>query len=111
MGDYVDREKIVADILGLTIVDPAVMQYADAVLRIVQSAQKENVAPIKYGVWIYDPDATDWGIGGWVCSECKQKNNLLTCNGDVNPFQFVGSSFCPSCGAKMTKCVHTKLRK
>ena len=37
MPEYIDRQKVEAGVLGLTIVDPAVMAYAEAVLSIVRN--------------------------------------------------------------------------
>lgn len=36
MAEYIERERIVMAVLGLTIVDPMVAQYADAVLMQIQ---------------------------------------------------------------------------
>ncbi len=60
-----------------------------------------DAEPVKRGRWIFDKDANDWGIGGYVCSECQAKNNNLPCNENINPMIFMGSSFCSNCGAKM----------
>ena len=46
MDEYIEREKIVFGVLGLTIVDPAVAAYADAVLHQVQSVPAADVAPV-----------------------------------------------------------------
>lgn len=54
------------------------------------------------GYWIYDKDATDWGIGGYRCSECGCRNNNLGIS--KSPFSvmnFFGSKYCPHCGVKM----------
>lgn len=60
-----------------------------------------DVAPVVHGRWIYDCDATDWGIGGYICSRCKIKNNNLPCNRFKMVSVFSGAKFCPNCGAKM----------
>lgn len=67
----------------------------------LNSLPDAKVAPVVYGRWVYDPNATDWGIGGYVCSECQNKNNNLPCNKVENIHFFAGSKFCPHCGAKM----------
>jgi hypothetical protein len=46
MADYIEREAVVMGILGLTIVDPMVAQYADAVLHQIQQAPAADVAPV-----------------------------------------------------------------
>lgn len=56
---------------------------------------------VRHGRWKYDTNANDWGIGGYVCSECGAKNNNLPCNKVANLMMFVGSNYCPHCGAKM----------
>lgn len=60
-----------------------------------------DVAPVVHGRWEYDENATDWGIGGYICSECKTKNNNLPCNRVKSVRMFSGAKFCPNCGAKM----------
>lgn len=62
-----------------------------------------DAEPVKHGRWIYDKNANDWGIGGYVCSECRAKNDNLPCAETMNPMMFVGSSFCPNCGVKMVE--------
>lgn len=57
--------------------------------------------PMRHGQWVYDPNGMDFNLGAWVCSECRERNNNLGCMRRINPYQFVGSRFCPNCGAKM----------
>lgn len=51
--------------------------------------------------WEYDPNGMDWNMGAWRCSKCKGKNKNIACYEKANPLLFTGSSYCPSCGAKM----------
>lgn len=60
-----------------------------------------KLLPLRHGHWAYDPNANDWGIGGYVCSECHAKNNNLPCAKVATPLVFVGANYCPNCGAKM----------
>lgn len=46
MAEYIERERIVMGVLGLTIVDPMVAQYADAVLLQIKQAPAADVAPV-----------------------------------------------------------------
>ena len=56
------------------------------------------------GHWVYDPNATDWGLGGWICNLCGHRNDNLPNNQpDSNPYIYAGSQYCPACGAKMVK--------
>ena len=40
MAEYIDRKKVEKKVLGLTIVDPAVAPYADAVLLSCDTSRK-----------------------------------------------------------------------
>lgn len=56
------------------------------------------------GHWVYDPNAIDWGMGGWICNLCgNRNNNLPILQQDCNPYLYAGSQYCPACGAKMVK--------
>lgn len=52
MAEYIDRKKVEKKVLGLTIVDPAVAAYADAVLFILRHEPVADVAPVVHGQWI-----------------------------------------------------------
>ena len=60
-----------------------------------------DVAPVVHGKWVYNKNATDWGIGGYVCSEGQNKNNNLPCNRAKSVRMFSGAKYCPEFGAKM----------
>lgn len=53
------------------------------------------------GVWIYNPDGIDWGLGAWQCSLCSCNNHNLPQDKDTNPLIWAGAKYCPNCGAKM----------
>lgn len=93
MGDYIDRDAVF-HAMKMDIRPP---------FAVVRDFPAADVAPVVHGRWVYDENATDWGIGGYVCSECKNKNNNLPCNKVKNVHVFSGSKFCPNCGAKMDK--------
>lgn len=88
MAEYIDRKKVEKKVLGLTIVDPAVAAYADAVLFILRHEPEADVAPVVRGRWVKRGCK-------WQCTHCKvlmsiegtPKENLL--------------NYCPNCGAKM----------
>lgn len=93
MAEYIEREALSNFILGLTIVDPMVAQYANAVLMHIQQAPAADVAPMRRGRWVEFPRAHYF-----KCSECKhtvpyRKASL------VNGFREY--NFCPACGCKM----------
>ena len=60
-----------------------------------------DAMPIVHARWVYDPNAQDWGIGGYRCSECKTRNNNLPVEEKYHPSWCAGSKFCPRCGAIM----------
>lgn len=60
-----------------------------------------TLEPVQRGKWIYDPNSNDWGIGGYICSKCEAKNNNLPCSRVTKLMLYVGSNYCPHCGAKM----------
>lgn len=86
MAEYIEREKIVLSVLGLTIVDPAVAAYADAVLHQVQSVPAADVATVRRGRWIEED-------GIQICSEC----------GEEHEWEDYRAPYCDTCGAKMDK--------
>lgn len=101
MDEYVEREALSNFILGLTIVDPMVAQYADAVLMHIQQAPAADVVEVRHGKWIeYETSSyagtDDFGEPKWVpkkffrCSICRKGTA-------------VRSHFCPNCGARMDK--------
>lgn len=68
---------------------------------LIDDAPAIDAVPVRHGKWIYNPNANDWGIGGYVCSECSAKNGNLPSGKVASPMVFVGSKFCPNCGARM----------
>ena len=66
--------------------------------------KKCDAKTVQQGHWVYDPNAIDWGMGGWVCNLCgNRNNNLPILQQDCNPYLYAGSQYCPACGAKMVK--------
>ena len=61
-----------------------------------------DVAPVVHGKWVYNKNATDWGIGGYVCSECQNKNNNLPCNRENQCECFLAQNTAPSAAQKWT---------
>ena len=70
MAEYIEREKIVLGVLGLTIVDPAVAAYADAVLHQVQSVPAADVAEVRHGHWNTINQITTGLPWKYRCSDC-----------------------------------------
>ena len=85
MKEYIERQAAIEAVLGLTIVDPAVAQYANAVYFILHNLPAADVAPVRHGRWL--PQIV-LGKKAWDCSECKT----------------LGSphwKWCPMCGCRM----------
>lgn len=92
MNDYIEREKVTLGVLGLTIVDPAVAAYAEAVLCQVQNIPHSDVAPVRHGRWEkMDTTGIHAEESVWECSSCGYPVGIWT----------TGSKYCPNCGAKM----------
>lgn len=55
--------------------------------------------------WEWYEHAYDWGLGGYVCSNCHMKNDNLPSftKGKLDPYMFAGSRFCPCCDKRMIK--------
>lgn len=70
----------------------------DAFLNICPTVDAE---PVRHGYWVYDKNGMDWNLGAWECSECGERNNNLGGTRRINPYNFVGSRYCPNCGARM----------
>lgn len=108
MADLIEREALLESVRKW-IVDTSEIrdsldrQYNKGLLRAIKEIQRApaiNAEPVRHGQWKYDTNANDWGIGGYVCSECGAKNNNLPCNKVANLMMFVGSNYCPHCGAR-----------
>lgn len=117
MAEYIEREKILDAISeqrrfylherdGETDMEKLYLLWgSDNALTTMEDIMSDiptaDVAPVVHGRWIYDRNATDWGIGGYICSECKTRNNNLPCNRIKTVSLCSGAKFCPNCGAKM----------
>ena len=60
-----------------------------------------DVAPVVHGHWVYNPNGMDFVLGAWECSICGIKKDNLPCDRKINPYNYIGSKYCPNCGAKM----------
>lgn len=96
MAEYIDREALAMSVLGLTIVDPMVANYADAVLFQIQQAPAADVVEVKHGRWEKSED--DYcGLNIIQCSLCREEW-CFECDDDVKDMNY---HYCPNCGAKM----------
>lgn len=94
MADYISRNKAINAIKNLESSMPAKDNYAegyDAALGRVLIAVRgvpptADVQPIRHGRWINDGDCM-------LCSCCNYAYNSW----------FMGSNYCPNCGARMDK--------
>lgn len=58
--------------------------------------KKCDAMTVQQGHWVYDPNATDWGLGGWICNLCGHRNDNLPNNQpDSNPYIYAGSPVLP----------------
>ena len=63
--------------------------------------EKLNVNKEEKAHWVYDPNAYDWGLGGFVCSNCLSVNSNLPSDFTRHPLDYMGSKYCPNCGKEM----------
>ena len=94
MAEYVEREALATEILGLTIIDLTVAQYADAVLLCLKDAPAADVAPVVHGKWADKPTGRYRQMQSW-CSACGRNSGI----GGIKSNQH--KPYCPNCGAKM----------
>ena len=91
MKEFIERAAAMDAILGLTIADPAVAQYADAVCYHLQNLPAADVVEVRRGRWLKRSNGTPY------CSNCDA-NERDTYSAVVNE-----CTFCYSCGARMDK--------
>lgn len=90
MKEYIERAAAMDAILGLTIADPAVAQYANAVCYHLQNLPAADVVEVRHGRWETAPYN---GVYDMRCSAC----------GFAPGIRFYSSDYCPNCGARMGK--------
>lgn len=98
MAEYIEREALLKEDFTDSFVDVYDVKIFE---HIIETAPAADVVEVRHGVWIYDTNGNDWGIGAWVCSLCHNKNDNLGIGRGINPYMFAGSKWCPQCGAKM----------
>ena len=99
MAEYIEREALKSQIAENKLMarEPA----AKRILAMIDDMTAADVAPVIHAHWVYNPNGTDWNLGAWECSVCKCNNHNIPANENYNPYSFVGSRYCPNCGAKM----------
>ena len=102
MPEYIEREPLLAEY------DREHTGSPGRARELIVNAPSVNVVPVRYGRWIWDNDAVDWGLGAWVRSECHGRNENIHAGKPGRddtigkyPYAWAGSQFCPNCGAKM----------
>lgn len=101
MDDYIKRESVINMLENAQIISNGEYSgYCTEDISIM-SIPSADVRPVIHARWNYDPNVTDYGIGGYVCSVCKSKNNNLPCNRVKSISSFSGAKYCPNCGAEM----------
>lgn len=108
MAEYIEREEAIkriqktycADCNSYNGVKCRACGTGDAI-DMIEDAPAADVAPVVHGRWVYDPNARDWNLGGYVCNLCGVINKNLPGDTRFNPLNFAGSAYCPNCGARM----------
>ena len=94
MKEYIEKAAAMESIIGLTIVDTAVAQYANAVCYHLQNLPAADVAPVRHGRWM-TTDAYPHHLYCSVCYKTYAKNAKW-----VNELD-LPTNYCPNCGALM----------
>ena len=81
----IDANALMRDVMGLTIVSPEAMNYANAVAVAIANAPTIDAVEVVHAKWVWTPR-------GWCCSACC-KPSLI----EAVAF----AKWCPRCGAKM----------
>ena len=107
--EYIERDMYYQKINGLSKGGcgdyPLYRLAINDCMNVLDEMPAADVAPVRHGHWILLRESEITGfnpefagrdpIGGYQCSNCK-KEAILDCNDE-----FVLSSYCPNCGAKM----------
>lgn len=106
--EYIDREWLIEhfDTIRQNMIMRQVDKYPAAcvfAIKEIKDFPAADVVEVRHGRWVWDETATDWGLGGWVCSECQAKNDNIPEKPNTNPTIWRGSHYCSNCGAKMDK--------
>lgn len=96
MKEYIERAAAMESIIGLTIVDPAVAQYANAVYCHLQNLPAADVVEVRHGRWIFKHMTGEWSYYSY-CSECNHQEFF------VNEDAEKRHKYCLNCGARMDK--------
>lgn len=104
MNEYLEKEAVLkaVDERAKHLVGDKTVSV-DAIRRFIENRPAVDVRPVIYAHWVYDRNAVDWDIGGWVCSMCHTRNDNLPLDERISPYSYAGSNFCPNCGAKMRR--------
>lgn len=63
--------------------------------------EKLNVNKEEKVHWVYDSNAYDFGLGGFVCSNCLSVNSNLPNDPYCYLFDYSSARYCPYCGKEM----------
>lgn len=101
MTRYIDADKLRNDLI--TLEPPGYSQSVLGIitLRVLDEQPTADVVEVRHGEWMWDDNAIDWGIGAWVCSNCHGRNDNIYAVKNTDPYIWVGSQYCPNCGARM----------
>lgn len=76
----------------------------ERLLRIISETPAADVAPVTIAHWEWDKNGMDYGIGCWVCGNCKNRPETMWQEDEsIIPYRWSGSHYCPNCGARMEK--------
>jgi len=97
MTRLIDADALKDDILksAVMIDDRGIQTGYEIAIELIKRQPTIDAEPVRHGKWIWKGEDGD---SRWMCSECKCKEYVPTCNGVPDIWQY-----CPSCGARMDK--------
>lgn len=98
MAEYIDREAVISIINTAGFWE---VEDREVAITCVEQTKAADVAEVKHGKWVWNPNGIDWGLGAWQCSECACRNSNIPTVHRINPLRYLGTNFCPNCGARM----------
>ena len=98
--EYIEREKAYktceAYFSGVCVYDVSESEVISDFEDVIDAVPTADVAPVRHGHWV---DEYDCGYTTPHCSECGE----IALTKEETSYDYVYSSYCPNCGAKLCR--------
>ena len=107
MSDYIERVAAILEIqrhgVGAQDFENFTPEQAERfVIGRLESIPAADVALVVHAKWEWNEDGIDYGIGSWVCGNCKARPETVWQEDEsIVPYWWSGGHFCSNCGARM----------